>query len=199
MPKFFIKAITRIMSANFFARLLFGVDCSKSNADYQIGFSTVLMKKALKKYVKDNDKVLDIGTGASAIHSIWLKKNMNVDVTATEIDDRYVESAKKVAKGNKVDIKILKSDLFKNIKNKFDWAIFNPPFRGMQDKNGYKTVERFLKEAPRKTRLMIVVNAFYADQEKIKDIIKINDYEIIDIVTKFLNPSKVYVVGRSTY
>lgn len=198
MPRFFIKAITKIMSANFFAKLLFGVDCSRSS-DYQIGFSTILMKKALKKYIKHDEKVLDIGAGACAIHSIWLKKNFGTDVTATEINDRYAESAKKVAEDNKVDIKILKSDLFKNIKNKFDWAIFNPPFRGMQDKNGYKTVERFLKEAPRKTRLMIVVNAFYANQKKIENIIKNNDYRIIGIVTKFLNPSKVYVVGRSAY
>ena len=48
-----------------------------------------MMKKALKKFVKPNDRVLDIGTGAYAIHSIWLKKNMNANVTATEISDEY--------------------------------------------------------------------------------------------------------------
>ena len=197
MLKFFIKAITRIMSVNFFAKLLFGVDCGRSTSDYQIGFSTILMKKALRKYVKNNDKVLDIGTGACAIHGIWLRKNMNANVTATEIDDKCAKSARIVAKHNKSDIRILKSDLFKNVKGNFDWAVFNPPFRDMEDNNGYKIVERFLKESPRKTRMMIVVNVFYVNQKKIEEIIKENNYRMIDVVAKFLNPSKVYVVEKA--
>lgn len=199
MLKFFIKAITRIMSVNLFAKLLFGVDCSRSTSDYQIGFSTILMKKALKKYVKNNDKVLDIGTGACAIHSIWLKKNMNANVTATEINNKLVESARKAARHNNANINIIKSDLFKSVKGNFDWAVFNPPFSGREDNNGYQIVKRLLKEAPEKTRMMIVVNAFYVNQKKIEEIIRNNNYRIIDVVTKFLNPSKVYVVERSAY
>ena len=185
------------MSVNFFAKLLFGVDCGRSTSDYQIGFSTILMKKALRKYVKNNDKVLDIGTGACAIHGIWLRKDMNANVTATEIDDKCAKSARIVAKHNKSDIRILKSDLFKNVKGNFDWAVFNPPFRDMEDNNGYKIVERFLKESPRKTRMMIVVNVFYVNQKKIEEIIKENNCRIIDVVAKFLNPSKVYVVEKA--
>ena len=196
MLKFSVKAITKILSTNFFAKLLFGVDCSQSSIDYQIGFSTILMKKALKKFVKPNDRVLDIGTGAYAIHSIWLRKNVGSNVTATEIDDEYMESAKRVARHNKADIKILKADLFKGIKGKFDWAIFNPPFSNREDANGYKITERLLKEAPGKTRLMIVVNYFYADQKRIEEIIKQSNYKIVDVVTKFLNPAKVYVAEK---
>lgn len=196
MLRFLIKALTKGLSTNIFAKLLFGVDCSKSNLHYQIGFSTLLMKKALKKYVKLSDKVLDIGTGAFAIHSIWLKKNMNVNVTATEISDEYIESARRVAKHNKVAIKILKRELFKGIKKNFDWAIFNPPFRDREDKEGYKIVERLLREAPAKIKLMIVVNSFYVNQKRIENIIENNNYKIIDVVRRFLNPSKVYVVGK---
>jgi len=199
MLKFFIKAVTRIMSTDLFAKLLFKADCSKSDSDYQIGFSTILMKKALKKYIGNNDNVLDIGTGACAIHSIWLKKNFDVGITATEINDKCIDSARKVAKHNNADIRIIKSDLFKSVKGNFDWDIFNPPFRDRGDTNGYNLVERFLKEAPGKTRMMIVVNSFYANQKKIEEIIKNNNYKITDIVTKFLNPSKVYVVERLTY
>ena len=197
MSRLFIKFLTRLLSSNIFAKLLFGVDCGRSTSDYQIGFSTILMKKALKKYVKNNDKVLDIGTGACAIHGIWLRKNINANVTATEIDDKCAKSARIVAKHNKSDIRILKSDLFKNVKGNFDWAVFNPPFRDMEDNNGYKIVERFLKESPRKTRMMIVVNVFYVNQKKIEEIIKENNYRMIDVVAKFLNPSKVYVVEKA--
>ena len=197
MSRLFIKFLTRLLSSNIFAKLLFGVDCGRSTSDYQIGFSTILMKKALRKYVKNNDKVLDIGTGACAIHGIWLRKDMNANVTATEIDDKCAKSARIVAKHNKSDIRILKSDLFKNVKGNFDWAVFNPPFRDMEDNNGYKIVERFLKESPRKTRMMIVVNVFYVNQKKIEEIIKENNCRIIDVVAKFLNPSKVYVVEKA--
>ena len=196
MLKFLIKGITRILSTNFFAKLLFGVDCSKSNTDYQIGYSTILMKKALKKFVKKQDRVLDIGTGAFAIHSIWIKKSIGADVIATEINDKYIESAKMVSKDNNADIEILKSDLFRGIKGKFDWTIFNPPFKNREDSNGYRLVERLLKEAPKSTRLMIVVNAFYANQKRVEEIIKNNNYMIIGTITKFLNPSKVYVVEK---
>ena len=197
MSRLFIKFLTRLLSSNIFAKLLFGVDCGRSTSDYQIGFSTILMKKALRKYVKNNDKVLDIGTGACAIHGIWLRKNINANVTATEIDDKCAKSARIVAKHNKSDIRILKSDLFKNVKGNFDWAVFNPPFRDMEDNNGYKIVERFLKESPRKTRMMIVVNVFYVNQKKIEEIIKENNCRMIDVVAKFLNPSKVYVVEKA--
>jgi len=197
MLKFFIKAITRILSTNLFSKLLFGVDCSKGDVKCQIGFSTILMKKALKKHVKSRDKVLDIGTGAFAIHGIWLKKNIGAGVVATEIDRRYIESARKVMKDNKVNFRVIKSDLFRSVRGKFNWAIFNPPFRNEKDLNGYRIVERLLKEAPRGLRLMIVVNAFYVNHKKIRGIIKDNSYRIIDAVTGFLNPSKVYVVEKT--
>ena len=102
----------------------------------------------------------------------------------------------KVAKYNNINIKILKSDLFKGIKGRFDWVIFNPPFRNRKDSNGYRIVERLLKDAPENTRLMIVVNAFYANQKRIEETIKNNDYAIKDTITKFLNPSKVYIVEK---
>lgn len=196
MLKLLVKAATKVLSTNLFAKLLFGVDCSQSKIDYQIGFSTILMKKALRKYAKSNDRVLDIGTGAFAIHSIWIKKNIGAGVTATEISDEYIESAKRVAKANNAEIKIIKSDLFNSIKENFDWAIFNPPFGGKNDTNGYRTVKRLLKEAPKNIKLMIVSNSFYADLRKIEEAIKKNDYLVIGIVTSFLNPSKVYVVEK---
>ena len=196
MLKFLIKAITRILSTNFFARLLFGVDCSKSKTDYQIGFSTILMKKALKKFVKPKDRVLDIGTGAFAIHSIWMEKNIGCEVAATEISSEYIESAKRVAKANDASIRIIKSDLFRGVKGRFDWAIFNPPFRKREDPDGYRLVERVLKESPKNMKLMIVSNAFYADLKKIEKIISENGRSVIKTVTGFLSPSKVYVIEK---
>jgi len=74
MLHLFRKPITKITSNNFFAKLLFGVDCRKGSTINQICFATILMKKALNKFIKDGDNVLDIGTGSFAIHSIWLKK-----------------------------------------------------------------------------------------------------------------------------
>ena len=196
MLKFIVKAATKIISTNFFAKLLFGVDCSKSKFDYQIGFSTLLMKDALKKHIKVGNVVLDIGTGAFAIHSIWLRKNKKAEVIATEIDERYIQNAKKTAECNNAEIKIIKSDLFKNVREKFDWAIFNPPFRNNEDENGYKIVGRLLKEAPQKAKLMIVVNSYYVNRKKVEEIIKKNNYKIKDVVTKFMNPAKVYVVEK---
>jgi 16S rRNA G1207 methylase RsmC len=197
MPSLFIKTITRILSTNLFAKLLFGVDCSKSKIKYQIGFSTILMKKALKKYIKNGYKVLDMGTGPVAIHGIWIKKNFDVDLVSTEIDDAYVDNAKRIMENNNVRFDIIKNDLFKGLEKDFDWVIFNPPFRNREDREGYKLFSRFLKEASKNLRLMVVVNAAYVNQKKIESIIKNRDYSINYIVTAFLNPSKVYIIKRN--
>ncbi len=198
MLTIFRKAITKITSNNFFAKLLFGVDCRKGSTRSQICFATILMKKALNKFVKDGDRILDIGTGSFAIHSIWLKKNKNVDVTATEIDDNIIKSAKIAMKDNKVKFKIEKRDLFKGLKENFDWAIVNPPFANRQDKSGYEFVERLLKETPKNLKLMIAVNSLYVNLDRIEAIIKNSNYKMIDIVRTSLMPSRVYIVQRAS-
>lgn len=192
---FLAKIITKILSSKIFVRLYFGIDASKSKIKFQTGYSTILMIKALKKYASPSSRILDIGTGPIAVHAIWSKKNIGCDVAAAEINYSYVENARIIAKSNNSGIDIIKSDLFKNVKDieSFDIILFNPPVESKHDDKSYIIAERFLKEAPN-ARLMMVVNRLYVDFKKIEKLIRDSNYTIKDIVTSKFNPARVYVL-----
>ena len=193
---FFAKIITKILSSKLSVRLLFGIKVANS-IPYQIGFSTILMKKALKKYALKDSHILDIGTGPLAVHAIWIKKNIGSDVVATEISDDYIKNAGKIAAFNECFFVIIKSDLFMNVKNPegFDLILFNPPVENKEDDLSYVVAKRFVNESP-KSKLLIVVNRLYVNFEKIESIITSGNCKITEVVSSFMNPARVYVVEK---
>lgn len=72
-------------------------------------------------------RILDIGTGSGCI-AITLKNMLNSDVDAVDISSSAIKIAKKNAHLNKVDVNFILSDLFKNVKEKYDIIISNPPY-----------------------------------------------------------------------
>ena len=70
---------------------------------------------------------LDIGTGSGCI-AITLKKEIDCNMDAVDISDKALEVAKSNALKNNVDINFYQSDIFSNIKEKFDVIISNPPY-----------------------------------------------------------------------
>jgi release factor glutamine methyltransferase len=108
----------------------------------------------LKKIVKDRkfNKVLEIGTG-SGIASFSIAKFVG-KILAVDINPKAIEIAEKERK--KLGIKNIEfrvSNLFSNIKGKYDLIFFNPPYLpGKEDlsysggKNGEKIIVRFLGE-----------------------------------------------------
>ncbi len=72
--------------------------------------------------------ILDIGTGSGCI-PISLKKLIPESiVTACDISEKALEVAKDNAKSNNTEITFINSDIFSNIKDKFDCIISNPPY-----------------------------------------------------------------------
>ena len=83
------------------------------------------------KYLKENfDKtidILDIGTGSGAI-AVSLKKELDANVTATDISKDALEVAKENANGNGAKIEFIETNLYDGIDKKFDCVISNPPY-----------------------------------------------------------------------
>ena len=117
---------------------------------YNPGEDSFLLAKYVKKYAKG--KTLDIGTGSGILAEIALENTK--DVLAVDINEEAVEHCKK--KG----INCVKSDLFSNIKGRFDVIIFNPPYLPKDEdeddeirvittggEKGYEIIERFIKES----------------------------------------------------
>ncbi len=94
-----------------------------------------LVEKIIKYSKKFNKKIdiLDIGTGSGAI-AIALNKKVNSNVTAIDISPEALKVAIKNSKKNNCDIKFVESDLFKNVKGKFDVIVSNPPYIASDEK-----------------------------------------------------------------
>ncbi len=113
-----------------------------------------LLANSLKKYlkkVKDRQiKILDIGAGSGIQAETCLKAGFK-NVFASDINEESVKFAE--SRG----ISSVQSDLFSNIRCKFDLIIFNPPylpedkFDRQKDtsggKKGDETIIKFLKQA----------------------------------------------------
>ena len=88
-----------------------------------------LLGKSILQDVKESDRVLDMGTGCG-VNAI-LAASKSVNVLAVDINPFSIESGISNAKRNGVAdrIRFAQSDLFQNVKGKFDLIIFDPPFR----------------------------------------------------------------------
>ena len=111
-----------------------------------------LLEKQVKLYSKDKS-VIDIGSG-SGIQAKAAKLAGAKSVLASDINQEAIKHLKENG------IKAIKSDLFENIKGKFDLILFNPPYlpkdkredkenelTNSGGKRGDEIILRFLKQA----------------------------------------------------
>jgi len=87
---------------------------------YEPKEDSFMLEKALRKYSK-NKSLLDMGSGSGIQTKSARKAGANL-VLAADIDKTVIASLKKQG------IDAVQSDLFSNIKSKFDVIAFNPPY-----------------------------------------------------------------------
>ncbi|WP_413627442.1 peptide chain release factor N(5)-glutamine methyltransferase [Fructilactobacillus vespulae] len=95
-----------------------------------------LVDWVLQDHEEQSLKVLDLGTGSGAIAIAIKKQRPNWTVFASDISQEALAVAQQNADFNKVDINLIKSDLFKQInENNFDVIISNPPYIAENEKD----------------------------------------------------------------
>lgn len=85
--------------------------------------------------------LLDVGCGYGTL-ALTLSKKYNLEATLTDVNSRALDLAKKNADMNAVVAKIIKSDAYEEVSEKFDNIISNPPIRA-----GKEVVHRILEGA----------------------------------------------------
>lgn len=112
---------------------------SKNEIDYG---SKVLIKAIIKYFNLDDKKCLDLGCGLGVV-SIILSKYFNAEFTLTDITEIAIKLSKENLKLNNCkSFNIIKSDLFENVSEKFDFIITNPPIRA-----GKQLLLKLIKES----------------------------------------------------
>jgi release factor glutamine methyltransferase len=124
---------------------------------YRPSDDSYLLLKHVEELVRGS--VLDMGTGSGIQAVAAALKPEVVYVLAVDISPEAVEAAKERATHAGVisKMRFQVSDLFTNVKERFDWIIFNPPYLPSEGdiedptwasgENGGKTIECFLEGA----------------------------------------------------
>ena len=92
-----------------------------------------LVELILTENLKDNLRVLDIGTGSGAIALVLAKNRADWSVTAADISQNALDLASENAKRLDLEISFIKSDCFSEISSKYDIIVSNPPYISRAD------------------------------------------------------------------
>lgn len=92
------------------------------------------------RFAPKNSRLIDIGTGSGAIAISIALARPDLDITATEISTDALEVAKINAKNLGVDskIKLIHSDLFSDIRGKYETIVTNLPYVSSDNTNEMK-------------------------------------------------------------
>ena len=94
-------------------------------------FETELLVEKLIKYIRLNFNnkinILDMCTGSGCI-AISLKKEIDCNMDAVDISNDALNVARDNMVSNNVNINFILSDLFTNVKSKYDVIVSNPPY-----------------------------------------------------------------------
>jgi len=141
---------------------------------YEPQEDSFLLLKHIRHY--SHGHVLDMGTGSGILAIEAAKKASKV--IAADIDNDAIAHLKKKIHNKKITFIV--SDLFSNIKDKFDLIIFNPPYLPSTNvkhidldggRNGTEIIERFLKQSKKHLKdngkILLLCSSLNKDIEKL--------------------------------
>jgi release factor glutamine methyltransferase len=91
--------------------------------------TSLLLRKAIRRYSIDGQRVLDIGTGQLGLLAVFCARIHDVEVVAVDVNEDFLENAQLVAAASGVSsIDFRKSDWFSNVDGTFDLIFGNVPY-----------------------------------------------------------------------
>ncbi|MFP4116963.1 MAG: HemK2/MTQ2 family protein methyltransferase [Candidatus Aenigmatarchaeota archaeon] len=106
---------------------LFGFEIKFSPEVYVPREDTYLMVETLREEVEEGDRVLDLGTGSGILS--FIAAEVCEEVVGVDVNENAVRLARENASRNGFEnVEFLASDLFEEVKGKFDLVVFNAPY-----------------------------------------------------------------------
>ena len=137
--------------------------------------------------------ILDVGCGSGILSTVIGKLNQDISLTLTDVSSAALESSKETLAANNIVARVIASDVFSDISDKYHLIISNPPFHDGKE-TSYTAVNKLIKEAKKHLKLngylCIVANSFLPYQSILDETFK--SVEIIAQTTKF----KVYLASH---
>lgn len=124
-----VKSEERIIEYEIKGKTLSFISDNGVFSKNHVDSATELLVKTI--YDEVNGKILDVGCGYGVIGITLATNNKVTEVTMIDINHRALELAKRNSLRNKVEekTKVLESNGFEQIKEKYDVVVTNPPIR----------------------------------------------------------------------
>ncbi len=177
----------------------------------------ILARKAIDIINKNNLKsALDIGTGTGILACTIAKYTLS-NATALDVSEKALKIAEENIKNSGLSkkVKVLKSDLFENVDEKFDLIVSNPPYIPLSEKatiqkevtfdpelalftkdaKGLEFYEKIIKEAKNYlNKNGYLLFEMGIDQSKeIKELLETNGYKNIEIIKDLAEIDRVAI------
>lgn len=177
----------------------------------------ILARRAIDIINKNNLKsALDIGTGTGILACTIAKYTLS-NATALDVSEKALKIAEENIKnlGLSKKVKVLKSDLFENVDEKFDLIVSNPPYIPLSEKatiqkevtfdpelalftkdaKGLEFYEKIIKEAKNYlNKNGYLLFEMGIDQSKeIKELLETNGYKNIEIIKDLAEIDRVAI------
>ena len=121
---------------------------------FRYGFDAVFLAAFVNGYLKKIKKkkisLADVGSGVGAISLIIAYQNNEINITAIENNNSFLEIANEniVINNFQKKINIIQGDIFNidnHLMNRFDIVVTNPPFYDQQQKNSENELDNYAK------------------------------------------------------
>lgn len=145
----------------------------------ELDFGTELLLKNFKYDNPNNKTLLDIGCGCGPIGIYASHLGFAVDMS--DVNKRAIHLSKMSLKEQNLNANVFESDAYKNITNKYDYIVSNPPIRVGKEKL-YEIVMNSKEHLKDGGSLWIVVRKQQGAESLIRDMKKV--YKSVEVITK---------------
>ncbi len=145
----------------------------------ELDFGTELLLKNFKYDNPNNKTLLDIGCGCGPIGIYASHLGFTVDMS--DVNKRAIHLSKMSLKEQGLNANVFESDAYKNITNKYDYIVSNPPIRVGKEKL-YEIVMGAKDHLTDNGELWIVVRKQQGAESLIRDMKKV--YKSVEVITK---------------